>query len=86
MARILVVEDDTGSTGDAQTDSGTAGYEVATAQTAAQALDQLPGCQLVVMDLRLPTPEDGLRLIEAASGSAKIIVLSGGCRNRAAGG
>ncbi|HEV2689623.1 MAG TPA: hypothetical protein VGV35_13765, partial [Bryobacteraceae bacterium] len=31
-----------------------------------------------LMDLQLPTPEEGLRLIEAAQGRARIIVLSGG--------
>ena len=54
-----------------------AGHEVVTAETAAEAIEQLAGCQVVVMDLHIPTPEDGLRLIQAASGSARIIVLSG---------
>ena len=30
------------------------------------------------MDLRIPEPEDGLRLIQAIAGQARIIVLSGG--------
>jgi CheY-like chemotaxis protein len=77
MARILVVEDDADQLEMRKLILEQAGYEVVAAQTASQALDRLPGCQVVVMDLRLPTPEDGLRLIEAASGSAKIIVLSG---------
>ena len=77
MARILVVEDDPDQLEMRKLILEHAGYEVATAQNAAEALDRLPGCQVVVMDLRLPTPEDGLRLIQAASGSAKIIVLSG---------
>jgi CheY-like chemotaxis protein len=77
MARILVVEDDADQLEMRKLILEHAGYEVVAAQTASQALDQLPGCQLVVMDLRLPTPEDGLRLIQAASGQAKIIVLSG---------
>jgi hypothetical protein len=33
---------------------------------------------MVLMDLQLPTPEDGMQLIRAASGAARIIVLSGG--------
>ncbi len=49
-----------------------------TAQNAADALERLPGCQLVVMDLRIPKPEDGIRLIQAIAGAARIIVLSGG--------
>jgi CheY-like chemotaxis protein len=77
MARILVVEDDPDQLEMRKLILEHAGYEVATAKNAAEAIHQLPGCELVVMDLRLPTPEDGQRLIQAASGSAKIIVLSG---------
>ena len=75
--RILVVEDDADQLEMRKLILENAGYAVATAQNASQALDQLHGCQLVLMDLRLPAPEDGQRLIKAASGSAKIIVLSG---------
>jgi two-component system, OmpR family, response regulator RegX3 len=78
MARILVVEDDTGQLEIRRQILEHAGHVVVTAQDAAQALDRLAGCELVVMDLRLPQPQDGLRLIEAASGLARIIVLSGG--------
>jgi len=77
MARILVVEDDPDQLEMRKMILEHAGYEVATAQNAAEAIDRLPGCELLVMDLRLPTLEDGQRLIQAASGSAKIIVLSG---------
>jgi CheY-like chemotaxis protein len=77
MARILVVEDDPDQLEMRKLILEHAGYEVVAAHNAAQAIDHLSGCQLVVMDLRLPTQEDGLRLIQAASGSAKIIVLSG---------
>lgn len=77
MSRILVVEDDADQLEMRKLILEQAGHEVVTAQSAAQAINRLPGCQIVVMDLRLPTPEDGLRLIQAASGSAKIIVLSG---------
>ena len=78
MARILVVEDDPGQLEVRKLILEQSGHEVVTAQTAAEALDRLPGCQVVLMDLQLPTPEDGTQLIEAASGRARIIVLSGG--------
>ncbi len=78
MARILVVEDDPDQLEMRKLILEHAGYEVVAAQTGPQAIDNLPGCQVVVMDLRMPSAEDGLRLIQAASGSAKIIVLSGG--------
>jgi CheY-like chemotaxis protein len=78
MARILVVEDDPGQLEVRKLILEQFGHEVVTAQTAADALERLPGCQVVLMDLQLPTPEDGMRLIEAASGTARIIVLSGG--------
>jgi CheY-like chemotaxis protein len=77
MARILVVEDDPDQLHMRKLILEHAGYEVVTAQNAAEAIGLLHGCRLIVMDLRLPTPEDGQRLIRAASGSAKIIVLSG---------
>ena len=78
MARILVVEDD-----DIQLEMRRqilehAGYEVVTAQNASEALERLSGCPVVVMDLRIPGPEDGMRLIQAIDGVARIIVLSGG--------
>jgi len=78
MARILVVEDELDQLQLRKLILEQAGHQVVTAQDADRALELLPGCALVLMDLRIPTPEDGHRLIEAASGSAKIIVLSGG--------
>ena len=78
MARILVVEDDTGQLEVRRLILEQSGHEVITAQTAAEALDRLPGCEMVLMDLQLPTPQEGMRLIRAASGAARIIVLSGG--------
>ena len=78
MARILVVEDDAGQLEVRRLILEQSGHEVVTAQTAAEALDRLPGCQVVLMDLQLPTPEDGMKLIRAASGAARIVVLSGG--------
>lgn len=78
MAKILIVEDDIDQLNIRKQLLELAGYQVATAQNAAEAIPQLPGCQVVLMDLRLPEPEDGMELILAASTSARIIVLSGG--------
>jgi CheY-like chemotaxis protein len=77
MARILVVEDDPGQLEVRKLILEQAGYEVVTAHDAADAIEKLPGCQLVLMDFRIPATEDGLRLIGAASGQARIVVLSG---------
>lgn len=77
MPRILIVEDDSGQLEMRRQILEHAGYEIATAETAEEALQKLPGCQLIVMDLQIPEPEDGIRLIEAAKGAARIIVLSG---------
>ncbi len=77
MARILVVEDDPSQLEIRRQILEHAGHEVVMAETAGEAIDRLAGCQLIVMDLQIPTPEDGLRLIEAARGTARIIVLSG---------
>ncbi len=78
MARILVVEDDTSQLEIRKQILEHAGHEVVTAQDASEALERWPGCPIVVMDLRIPDPEDGLRLIQAIAGRARIIVLSGG--------
>ena len=77
MARILVVEDDADQLEMRKLILEQAGHEVITAQTVSEALDRLPGAQIILMDLRIPTPEDGMRLAEAAKGIARIIVLSG---------
>ena len=77
MTRILVVEDDIDQLNVRRLLLENAGYEVITAQTAADALARLADCWLVLMDLRLPTLEDGMRLIQAATGAVRIIVLSG---------
>jgi len=73
-----VVEDDTSQLEIRRQILEHAGYEVVTAQDATQALERWQGCPIVVMDLRIPEPEDGVRLIEAIAGQARIIVLSGG--------
>jgi len=73
-----VVEDDTSQLEIRRQILEHAGYEVVTAQDATEALERWQGCPIVVMDLRIPEPEDGVRLIEAIAGQARIIVLSGG--------
>jgi CheY-like chemotaxis protein len=78
MSRILVVEDDASQLEIRKQILEHAGHEVVTAQDASEALERWPGCPIVVMDLRIPDPEDGLRLIQAIAGRARIIVLSGG--------
>ncbi len=77
MARILIVEDDPGQLEIRKQILEHAGYEVVTGESAVEALNKLAGCQVVLMDLQIPTPEDGLRLIQAAAGAVRIIVLSG---------
>jgi CheY-like chemotaxis protein len=78
MARILVVEDEIDQLAIRRQLLEHAGYEVLTAQTAADALLQLHGCQVVLMDLRIPRLEDGMALIQSATAaSARIVVLSG---------
>lgn len=78
MARILVVEDDAAQLDIRRQLLEHAGFEVVTAQDGAQALERWESCPVVVMDLRIPEPEDGARLIAAIAGRARIIVLSGG--------
>jgi CheY-like chemotaxis protein len=78
MARILVVEDDGIQLEMRQQILQHAGHQVVTAQNASEALERWTGCPVVLMDLRIPEPEDGQRLIRAIAGAARIIVLSGG--------
>ena len=77
MSRILVVEDDPEQLSIRTQILEHAGYEVAGALNAAEAMERLPGSSVIVMDLRIPAVEDGVRLIEAARGAARVIVLSG---------
>jgi CheY-like chemotaxis protein len=78
MARILVVEDELDQLAIRRQLLEHAGYEVFAAQTCADAIERLPGCELVLMDLRIPRMEDGLELIRAAKAArARVIVLSG---------
>jgi CheY-like chemotaxis protein len=78
MARILVVEDDAIQLEMRKQILEHAGHEVVTAQNASEALERWRECPVVVMDLRIPEPEDGARLIQTIAGAARIIVLSGG--------
>jgi CheY-like chemotaxis protein len=77
MARILVVEDDASQLEIRKQILEHAGHEAVCAQDASEALERWVGCPVVVMDLRIPEREDGLRLIQAIAGRARIIVLSG---------
>lgn len=78
MARILVVEDDAVQLEMRKQILEHAGHEPVGAQNASEALELWNGCPVVLMDLRIPDREDGLRLIRAIAGAARIIVLSGG--------
>jgi CheY-like chemotaxis protein len=78
MARILVVEDDPIQMDMRKQILENAGHEVITAQNVAHAVELWSGCDLVVMDLRIPKLQDGIRLIRAIAGATRIIVLSGG--------
>ncbi|HTC35688.1 MAG TPA: response regulator [Bryobacteraceae bacterium] len=78
MARILVVEDDPIQLEMRRQILEHAGHEVVAAQNVSEALEQFAGCSVVVMDLRIPEPEDAVRLIQGIAGQARIIVLSGG--------
>jgi two-component system, NtrC family, nitrogen regulation response regulator NtrX len=82
MARILVVEDDPSQLEMRKQILEHDGHEVVVAQDASEALERWADSSsvpsVVVMDLRIPESEDGLRLIEAIAGQARIIVLSGG--------
>ncbi len=77
MARILVVEDDALQLEIRKQILEHAGHQVVCAGSVAEALDLWSGSSVVLMDLRIPRREDGLRLIHAIAGRARIIVLSG---------
>jgi CheY-like chemotaxis protein len=77
MPRVLLVEDDPDQLALRKLIFERNGYQVADASSAREALDRLPGCDVVVMDLKLPEAQDGLELIHAIGESARIIVLSG---------
>ena len=82
MARVLLVDDDAGGIELRKMLLEREGHQVSTATDAATARERFrelaPEC--VILDLRLPSPEDGLALVrefrEAASG-VRIVVLAG---------
>jgi len=78
MAQVLLVEDDVEQLDLRKIILERHGHRVAIARSAAEALERLSGCQVIVMDLRIPHEADGLNLIRAIGSSARIIVLSGG--------
>jgi len=77
VTRILLVDDDATQLDIRKQILERAGYEVISAQTATEAVERWSTSAIVLMDLRIPRREDGLRLIQAIAGRARIIVLSG---------
>lgn len=75
--RVLLVEDDPEQLSLRKLIFERSGYEVASARNAVEAMERRAGCRVVVMDLKIPTEEDGLALIRTIGSSARIIVLSG---------
>jgi CheY-like chemotaxis protein len=82
MAQVLVIDDDPGGLDLRKLILGRHGHEVTGATSVEQALSAFqqspPDC--VVMDLRLPDLEDGLKLIRefrALAPTVRIVVLSG---------
>lgn len=82
MARLLLVDDDPDQLEIRCLIMRQAGHEVRTVASAPAALGAFDeyGCDVVVMDLRLPRAGDGIQLIRdlrARSASLSILVLSG---------
>ena len=78
MASVLLVEDDPEQLELRKVILERHGHRVTTARNAAEAMERLSGCKVIVTDLRIPEESDGLNLIRAIGNSARIIVLSGG--------
>ena len=80
MARLLLVDDDPEQTKMWRLLLESAGHEIETAATLAEAMHRLTALpDVLLMDLRLPEVAHGLELIRAAAQhlSVKIVVLSG---------
>jgi|SRR5580700_4973050 DNA-binding response OmpR family regulator len=82
MARVLLVDDDAGGLEVRKLILEQHGHHVTCAadSASARAAFQAMAPETVIMDLRLPDPEDGLALIcefRAAAARARIVVLSG---------
>lgn len=82
MARVLLVDDDPGGLEIRKMLLEREGHRVSTAIDAATARDRFreisPEC--VILDLRLPSPEDGLALVREfrqAAPEVRIVVLAG---------
>lgn len=83
MATVLLVEDDPDQLELRQQILEMAGHEVLPARTADEALGHRRAAAVAVLDLRIPTLAEGLRLItelQAAAPAMKLIVLSGWTR------
>ena len=84
MARVLLVDDDVDALALRKRIFEREGYSVSTASSPLVARERFRGDtpDSVVIDLRLPDPEDGLTLIRefrAAAPHLKIVVLAGWC-------
>lgn len=82
MARVLLVEDSPDALALRKLIFESHGHDVAVASSASRAREQFHAepPDSVILDLRLPDPEDGLALIRefrAASRQVKIVVLAG---------
>ena len=81
MPRVLLVEDDENQLAVRKMLLEHQGYEVSEARTADEALSQIsPSPELALMDLSLPTPQEGLALvreINIRSPKTRIAVLTG---------
>lgn len=80
MARILIVDDDPDQLGVYPELLESQGHEVALAFGSGQVLRQTAWADLIMMDLGIPTPADGMELIRRLrdSGYRKpVIVMSG---------
>jgi CheY-like chemotaxis protein len=82
MARILFADDGVEQLAVHRTLLESLGYEVVTAMSVEAALEEIPRSRpdLIVVDLGMPQPSDGLRLIRGIRESgcdAPVVVLSG---------
>jgi CheY-like chemotaxis protein len=82
MTTVLLVEDDPDQLHMRQLIFERSGYTVRAAQTATEALALASASDIVVMDLRIPLLEDGLRLIASIGTLSPIIVLTGDFSDR----
>ncbi|HEV8411990.1 MAG TPA: response regulator [Bryobacteraceae bacterium] len=82
MARVLLVDDDAGGLELRKMLLEREGHQVSTATDAATARERFHelGPECVILDLRLPSPEDGLALVREfreTAPSIRIVVLAG---------